>query len=179
MISTRILAHCAFASLLGMLALPAARADATPAFDQLWTTAAQQHANAETHAYLQGLRPYATWRDGGAVRMLTLPHDKALLECVTAIFPAPSPVRMVFRLSKAGAVEEAHADQSGYVSECLASKVVGLRLPAPPHEGFLLCHHFERDGERSTVAPCGPAGWTEQCEQVGTTKRCRNEFNPR
>lgn len=153
-----------------------APADSQAAFDDLWREASSQSADAEAQAYLQGLQPHALWRDGGALRAITPPHDKALLECVTAVFPTPSPVRMVFRIGKSGDVTEARSDQPGYVSDCMTSKIVALRIPVPPKDGFLLCQRFERDGDRTTVTPCGPVGWHEQCEQQGTSKRCRNEF---
>lgn len=167
----------ALRTVLAMSTLLAAASSASAnEFNELWDSTAEQHADAESQAYLRRLQPNALWKEGSALRVLTPPHEKALLECVTAIFPTPSPVRMIFRVSVSGAVSQALTDQAGYIAECLSNKIVGVRLPPPPRDGFLLCQRFERDAERSVVTPCGKSGWTERCEQKGTTKTCRNEF---
>lgn len=158
----------------------AARADSpatgSEAFDALHQQAREQHSSSEARRYLRRLRSFEPWRDGAVMRAMVLPHEKAILECVTAMIPTPSPVQLAFRVALDGTVTEAFTDQAGYIAECLPRKVIGLRLPAPPHDGFLLCHRVEKDADRSSVTPCAGVGWTERCEQRGTSQSCRIEF---
>lgn len=162
------------------IACAAAQADspatASERFDALRQQAREQHSSSQAQAYLRRLRSFEPWRDGAVMRAMVLPHEKAILECVTAMIPTPSPVQLAFRIALDGTVTEALTDQAGYIAECLPRKIIGLRLPAPPHDGFLLCHRFEKDADRSRVTPCAGIGWTEQCEQRGTTQSCRIEF---
>lgn len=173
------------AAAVAVVAAPSAPATPAPgaalpptSFDALREQALVQDRTAEAGDYLQRLKQQIDWRDASGVRrMVVLPHDKAILECVGAVIPTPSPVQLAFRVAQDGTVVDAHTDQQeGFITECLARKVVGLRLPPPPQHGFALCHRVERDGERSVVTPCSGIGWTERCEQSGTTQRCRLEF---
>lgn len=157
-------------------AWPARSDDPAAAFAEAWQRAEQLHADAESQAYALRARAGNLWRDGGALRAVDAPGDKAMRECVTALIPTPSPVRLLFALDRQGNVTRASTDQTGYIAECLERKIVGGRMPAPPADGFLLCHRYEKlDADHWTMATCGPRPIVEACEQRGNSTTCRIE----
>ena len=153
--------------------------DAQASFDEVWVRAERQNADIEAQIYSAQLQPGQLWRDGPVLRGIAPPHDKAIRECITAMLPTPSPVRMVFSLDAGGKVTQAWTDQTGYVAERMPRKTLGMPMPRPPSDGFLLCHTFEKTGnDRQAVTGCGPRAIAETCEQQGTATHCRYERRP-
>lgn len=171
-------------ALLLLGAMPPVWAQAMPAqtpasFDEVWARAERQNADIEAQIYAEQLLSGQTWRDGPVLRGTAPPHDKAIRECITAMLPTPSPVRMVFSVDASGKVTQAWTDQEGYVAECMPRKTLGMPMPRPPADGFLLCHTFEKSGDsRQAITGCGPRAIAASCEQQGTTTRCRYERRP-
>lgn len=142
-------------------------------FDDTWAKAERQNAGGDARSYLRYWVGGAVWNDQGKMRVPTWPQDKAIAECVTAIFPSPTQARLAFALDEKGVVQEAYTDQTGFIDECVKSKVVGLRVPAPPAAPFLLCAHYEKQSDqRTTVSGCGLNHFSRVCEQKGTTATC-------
>ncbi|WP_332813338.1 hypothetical protein [Ramlibacter sp.] len=148
---------------------PAAAAE----FEQAWSDAEIQNDGAAARQYLAQWLRGTIWDDNGTKRRPVWPAEKAISECVTAVFPGPTTARMVFTLDDQGIVRTARTDQAGHVQDCVQSRVTGLRVPAPPMAPFLLCSRYEKLGEdRTLVEGCGPSRLTEICERKRNTETC-------
>jgi hypothetical protein len=150
-------------------------APANPAadFEKTWSDTEVQNDGAAARQYLRQWLPGTIWDDDGRKRRPIWPKEKAILECVTAIIPSPTAVRMVFVLDDKGIVRDAYTDQTGYVDSCVKSKIPGLRVPAPPTAPFALCSRYEKQSDsRTLVAGCGPNHFSEICERKGNTETC-------
>jgi tetratricopeptide (TPR) repeat protein len=146
-------------------------------FSQLWEIAENQNSTEQAARYLRSIGQDRQFNDGGQIRLLISPKDKALAECVTAIVPTPQKARLLFSVNHEGIVQRAWTDQNGFIAQCLSSKIPGMRLPAPPTSHYLLCSNFERLADDKTlVTGCGRNQWIESCETIGTTKRCSIQF---
>lgn len=142
-------------------------------FDAVWRDAERQFTAAPARDYLQRYLS-GTWVDQGRHRMVQWPGDKGITECVTAMFPGPDRVRMAFQVDAEGVVQQAHTDQTGYVDECVKTKTVGQRVPAPPSAPFFLCTSYEKTGaDRTLVSGCGPAPITQDCQRAGNRTTCQ------
>jgi tetratricopeptide (TPR) repeat protein len=142
--------------------------------DQAWQAAEQQNAESAAQGYSrQWAAGGAVWNDNGVQKRAVMPHEKAIAECVTAIFPQPKSARMVFTVNEAGVVVEALSDQTGLVAECIEGKLPGHRVPVPPKAPFYLCTSYQVQGEAGSVtAGCGPRHLASVCERKGTSTTC-------
>lgn len=143
--------------------------------DQAWKAAEAQNADPKAQAYARQwtFGSSATWNDNGIRKMVVMPHERAILECVTAVFPTPTSAKLVFALDEKGQVTRAFSDQTGYSAQCIQSKLVGHRVPAPPTAPFYLCTQYQKRGESgSTTTSCGPRPSPVACESKGTTTTC-------
>ena len=171
-------AACAFLVACGTPPQTASSASAstTPPenIDQAWKAAEAQNADAAAQAYSRKWVPAgAIWNDNGVQRRATMPEEKALLECVTAVFPSPTSARMVFALDEKGVVTKAFSDQTGYPAECIQSRLTGHRVPPPPKAPFYLCTQYTKRGDSGSVTTgCGPRPLSTSCERKGTTSTC-------
>ncbi len=151
-------------------------------FDGAWERAERQTSRESTVAYLRHSAPDRLWtverpKTANSIAVQNWPAEKAIRECVTAIFPQIEETHMVFRLSALGEVERAMTSQPGWVDDCVRRKVNGLFTAAPPHGNFYLCHKFKRLGDsRYQLEGCGDAFWRTECTVTGTVTRCRSEF---
>ncbi len=146
--------------------------------DQAWSAAETQNADPKAQAYASrwGFPGAPLWNDNGVQRVAVMPHDKALLECVTAVFPTPTSAKLVFELDAKGLVTRAFSDQTGYAAECIQSKTVGHRVPPPPTAPFYLCTKYEKRGESgSRTTTCGGRPVSNDCESHGTSTTCRTQ----
>lgn len=155
---------------------PSANAMAAPPenVDQAWKAAEAQNADPAAQSYSRKWVPAgAIWNDNGVQRRVTMPEEKALLECVTAVFPAPQSARLVFALDEKGVVTRAFSDQTGYSAECIQSRLPGHRVPPPPKAPFYLCTQYTKRGDSGSVTTgCGPRPLSTSCERKGTTSTC-------
>jgi tetratricopeptide (TPR) repeat protein len=137
-----------------------------------WRMAEAQFISPSVQSYA---RTYLTgvWNDQGTQRRADMPEQKAMLECITAIAPAPEKARMVFVIDDKGIITKAHTDQSGWVAECMQTKLVGHRIPGPPRAPLHYCGRYTKTGDDSyELSNCGPAPLLRSCERTGGATRC-------
>ena len=142
--------------------------------EQAWSAAEAQNADPAAQGYARKWTLGGSiWNDNGIQKRAVLPSEKAILECVTAIFPAPESARMVFALDEKGVVTTTFSDQTGYVGECMQSKLQGHRMPSPPKAPFYLCTQYQKQGDTGSItAGCGPRHVATVCERQGTSTSC-------
>lgn len=141
---------------------------------QAWQAAETQNSDPVARAYVrQWTAGSAAWNDNGVQRRVVMPHEKAIAECVTAVFAPPESARMVFTLDEKGLVVGTISDQMGYVAECIQSKLMGHRVPTPPKSPYYLCTLYQKRGDTgSLTSGCGPGHLATICEAKGTTTSC-------
>jgi tetratricopeptide (TPR) repeat protein len=143
-------------------------------FDEAWDSAEIQSSDPAAHAYItRWALGVETWSDGGVQRRAVMPHEKARMECITAIMPTPPVSRAVFAVNAAGVVTNAWTDQAGWIAECMQQKLPGMRLPPPALAPLYMCMRLEIQADGTTVeTACGAQSRRVTCTQTGTSRRC-------
>lgn len=141
---------------------------------QAWSAAEAQNADPLAQDYArQWGSGGGIWNDNGIQKRAVMPQEKAMLECITAHSPAPESVRMVFTLDEQGLVAQTFTDQTGYVAECIQTKLSGHRVPVPPKVPYYFCAQYQKRGDSgNATAGCGPQHFVRICERKATSISC-------
>jgi len=155
----------------------------TPNFASAWARAEKQNAAPAAQRYLERWSPDAMWATDRPQRLADLAHvvqwpfDRAVRECITAIFPEVETASVVFRVDGGGITVNSVTDQPGFIEECVARKTRNLRVAPPPMSGFLLCHRYTRvSADEFRKEGCGPRRWQTVCGKRGTSMRCASRL---
>lgn len=134
------------------------------AFVMRWRLAEAQLTAPSIQGYVARMASGTAWTESsGAKHLLVMPGEKAAMECLYALGTTPMTARLVFDVDATGTVTHAAATPAEPGSACLASRIVGHRVPPPPR-AFQSCARYARlSATEFTVQSCGGAPYLRTC----------------